>query len=255
LIFKTHFGISRLHLLLDSGQIVSSATVRRIVEICDELKTGKPIQYVLGETAFYNCIIKVNNTTLIPRPETEELVDLIRKENSGFRGRIIDIGTGSGCIAIALKKTLEEAEVTGIDISAGAIELASLNAKLNNVAVSFIEADIFHFDAGLISPAEIIVSNPPYISESEKQYMNTNVLDFEPHKALFVTDEDPLVFYRTIIYLSGRILRPGGKVYFEINENKGPEVCRLLESAGYSDVIIIDDINGKNRFVKGRLNG
>jgi release factor glutamine methyltransferase len=255
LIFKTHSGIDRLHLLLDSGEIVSSQTVSRIVEICDELKTRKPIQYILGETSFYNCIIKVNKETLIPRPETEELVDLIIRENPGFRGRIIDFGTGSGCIAIAIKKNLREAEVTGIDISEGALEIASSNGILNNVNVSFFKGDILKLDSDLIPPVEIIVSNPPYVLESEKQNMNRNVLDFEPHNALFVPDKDPLIFYRAIVNISERILIPGGKLYFEINEAKSKEMCRLLESAGYSEVKIIDDINGKNRFVKGRRNG
>jgi release factor glutamine methyltransferase len=255
LIFKTHFGIEKLHLLIDSGQIVSFNTISRIIEICDELKTGKPVQYVLGETSFYNCIIKVNNETLIPRPETEELVDLVIRENKGFRGKIIDFGTGSGCIAIALKKTLKEAEVTGIDISRGALQLASSNAILNDVDVSFLKGDILQFDTGLITPSEIIVSNPPYVLESEKKYMNRNVLDFEPHNALFIPDEDPLLFYSAIVKLSGRIMMPGGKLYFEINENKGREILRLLESAGYSEVKIINDINGKNRIIKGMFNG
>lgn len=255
LIFKTHLGIDKLHLLQYSSQIVSSKIVSRIVEICDELKTRKPLQYILGETSFYNCTIKVNNETLIPRPETEELVNLIIRENPGFRGRVIDIGTGSGCIAIALKKNLREAEVTGIDISEGALEMASSNGILNNVDVSFLKGDILKFDSELIPPAEIIVSNPPYVLESEKQNMSQNVFDFEPHNALFVPDDDPLIFYRAIVNLSERILIPGGKLYFEINEAKGGEMCRMLESAGYSEVKIIDDINGKNRFAKGRLNG
>lgn len=255
LIFKTHLGIDKLHLLQYSSQIVSSKIVSRIVEICDELKTRKPLQYILGETSFYNCTIKVNNETLIPRPETEELVNLIIRENPGFRGRVIDIGTGSGCIAIALKKNLREAEITGIDISEGALEMASSNGILNNVDVSFLKGDILKFDSELIPPAEIIVSNPPYVLESEKQNMSQNVFDFEPHNALFVPDDDPLIFYRAIVNLSERILIPGGKLYFEINEAKGGEMCRMLESAGYSEVKIIDDINGKNRFAKGRLNG
>ena len=254
LILKTHYGIDRLQLLSDPGQIVSSQTVSRIVEICDELKTRKPLQYILGETSFYNCIIKVNNETFIPRQETEELVDLIIRENPGFKGRVIDIGTGSGCIAIAIKKNLKEADVTGIDISEGAIEMASSNGILNNVNVSFLKGDIFKFDSELIPPVKIIVSNPPYVLESEKQNMSRNVLDFEPYNALFVSDKNPLFFYNAIVNLSGSILIPGGKLYFEINETKGGEICRMLESAGFSEVKIIDDINGKNRFVKGRLN-
>jgi len=251
LIFKTHFGIERLHLLMDSSQIIPSRNLKKIFEICDELKTGKPPQYVLGQTSFYNCTIKVNNQTLIPRPETEELVDLIIKENSGFSGRIMDIGTGSGCIAIAIKKNLQKAELTGIDISDEALEVASNNAKLNDVKVLFLKRDILKIDTESIPSAEIIVSNPPYVLESEKQYMKKNVLDFEPHSSLFVPDENPLLFYMAIINLSQKILSPQGKIYFEINENKGREICALLESAGYSEVKIVKDINSKERIVKG----
>jgi release factor glutamine methyltransferase len=255
LIFKTQFGVDRLHLLLDSGQIVSCQNHERIVAICSELKTGKPIQYVLGETLFCNCTIKVDKETLIPRPETEELVDLIIKENKDFRGRIIDIGTGSGCIAIAVKKNLPGAEVTGIDISGKALEKANANAILNNVAVSFVREDIFKFNHQTIFRAEIIVSNPPYVLESEKQYMRRNILDFEPHNALFVPDNDPLLYYRAILNISEKILIPGGKIYFEINETRGLEMERLLESNSYSEIKIINDINGKNRIIKGRRNG
>ena len=251
LIFKTHFGIERLHLLMDSSQIIPSRNLKKIFEICDELKTGKPPQYVLGQTSFYNCTIKVNNQTLIPRPETEELVDLIIKENSGFSGRIMDIGTGSGCIAIAIKKNLQKAELTGIDISDEALKVASHNAKLNDVNVLFLKRDILKIDTESIPSAEIIVSNPPYVLESEKQYMKKNVLDFEPHSSLFVPDENPLLFYMAIINLSQKILSPQGKIYFEINENKGREICALLESAGYSEVKIVKDINSKERIVKG----
>ena len=219
------------------------------------LETGKPIQYILGQTSFYNCTIKVNNQTLIPRPETEELVDLLIKENSGFSGRITDIGTGSGCIAIAIKKNLQTAELTGIDVSDGAIKMAAKNARLNNVKVSFIKTDILKIDPDSMPPAEIIVSNPPYVLESERQYMKKNVLDFEPPVALFVPDEDPLLFYRAIVNLSQKILSPLGKIYFEINENKGREICAMLESTGYSEVKIVNDINGKERIVKGRLHG
>jgi release factor glutamine methyltransferase len=244
-----------LHLLFSPDQIISSKTLSRIIEICDELKTGKPIQYILGETSFYNCIIKVNNKTLIPRPETEELVDLVINENKGFPGRITDIGTGSGCIAIAIKKHIPDAKLTGIDISDEALEIAKYNAVLNNADVSFLKRDILNPQPEYIPPAEIIVSNPPYVLESEKQFMKRNVFNFEPHIALFVPDEDPLLFYRALVNLLQKILLPEGKIYFEINEKKGEAICRLLESAGYSEVKIIKDINSKERFVKGRLNG
>jgi release factor glutamine methyltransferase len=254
-ILKTHLGIDRLHLFTNPFRQVTADVAQRIIEICDELKTGKPVQYILGETSFYNCTIKVNKDALIPRPETEELVDLIIKENEGFAGRIIDIGTGSGCIAIALSKNLADSVVTGIDISEKALELAKINAKLISVNITLINGDVFHFDPASVQPADIIVSNPPYVMESEKKLMSPNVLQFEPHNALFVADEDPLIFYRAIVRLSEKMLVPGGKIYFEINEKKGNEISSLLESAGFIGVKIINDINGKNRFVKGKHNG
>jgi release factor glutamine methyltransferase len=255
LIIKTELGIDRLHMLIDSGMHISVNDAKRINQICEELKTGKPVQYVLGVTSFYNCTIRVNDKTLIPRPETEELVDLIISENTGFNGRLIDFGTGSGCIAIAIKNALKDAVVTGIEISGEALEIASSNALLNNTNVSFVRGDIFHFDTGSLPPSDIIVSNPPYVTESEKKQMNSNVIDFEPHKALFVSDEDPLVFYRAILDISVEIMKPGGKVYFEINEKKGIEISRMMEAKGYTEVMIVNDINSKNRFVKGLFNG
>jgi release factor glutamine methyltransferase len=255
LILKTGFGIDRLHVLADPGQIVPSQILNRIVGMCNELKTGKPVQYVLGETMFYNCTIKINNETLIPRPETEELVDLIIKENRSFRGRIIDFGTGSGCIAIAIKKNLPQAVVTGIDISESALEMATVNAHLNNVVISFVKKDILKFSHQLIFKADLIVSNPPYVTESEKLFMRRNILDFEPHNALFVPDEDPLLFYRAILNISEKILVPGGRIYFEINETRGRDMKMLLRASGYSEIKIINDINGKNRIIKGRKHG
>jgi len=254
LIFKTLFGMDRLHIHLNPDLILPTDSRKRFIEIASELKTGKPIQYVLRETIFYGCTIKVNNATLIPRPETEELVDLIIKENRNFTGKITDIGTGSGCIAISLKKNLALAQVTGLDISENALAVARSNAILNDVAVSFISSDILHPDQAKIPSVDIIVSNPPYVLESEKQHMRRNVLDFEPHMALFVPDSDPLVFYKAIINLSEKKLAKGGKIYLEINEAKGNEILRLLDLSGFYDTTIILDINGKNRFVKGRKN-
>jgi release factor glutamine methyltransferase len=251
-IIKTVFGIKKLHqLLFITGQSITSEQARRIIGICKELKTGKPIQYVLGETTFYDCIIRVNSATFIPRPETEELVDLVIRENRYYPGSIIDIGTGSGCIAIALAANLPGAVITGIDISDEAIMIAQENSLLNNVTVRFVKGDIFNLDFEILKKAGIIVSNPPYVRNSEKQFMSKNILDFEPHTALFVTDNDPLVYYRTILKLADIILLPGGRLYFEINEAMGKSMVQLLESAGYSGVEIVADLNGKDRIIKG----
>lgn len=255
LIFKTLFDIDRLHIHRNPDFILPSDSGIRIIEIARELKTGKPIQYILGETFFYGCTIKVNNATLIPRPETEELVDLIIKGNRDFKGKIIDIGTGSGCIAISLKKNLELAKVTGLDVSENALEVARSNALLNDADVSFISCDILNFDQARVPDCDIIVSNPPYVLESEKQNMRRNVLDFEPHMALFVPDNYPLLFYKAIINFSKRSLAPGGNIYLEINENKGDGIFNLLDQEKFNEIKIINDINGKTRFIKGRKNG
>jgi release factor glutamine methyltransferase len=255
LIIKTQFGFTRLQMLLEKDKPVSRSGIDKIISICNELKTGKPVQYILGETLFLDCIIKLNGETLIPRPETEELVNIIISENKDFTGRIIDFGTGSGCIAIAIKKHIPNATVAAIDISGSALEIASENAILNNVDIDFIGGDILNPDLSTIGRAEIVVSNPPYILDSEKSLMSGNVIDFEPHKALFVSDQRPLVFYEAIAGLSQKILLPGGRLYFEINEKKGQDISRLLEAYGYTGVKIIDDINGKNRFVKAISNG
>jgi release factor glutamine methyltransferase len=254
LIVKTLFGYDRLHILLNQDSVLPPESRKKIIEIGNELKTGKPIQYILGETIFFNCVIKVNDATLIPRPETEELVDLIIKENENFNGKIVDIGTGSGCIAISLKKNLKLSDVTGTDISEAALEVAKNNAFINGADVSFLYCDIFQYEKAKFPICDLIVSNPPYVLESEKQYMKRNVLDFEPHKALFVPDNDPLVFYTAISNFSEKTLAPGGKIYLEINENKSKEVLHLLYLAGYRDLKIITDINGKDRFIKGKKN-
>jgi len=254
-IIKTVTGLSGLHLLYSSEQKINPGHEKRIIEICKELKSGKPVQYILGETIFYDCIIKVNSSTLIPRPETEELVHLILNENNGFRGGIVDFGTGSGCIAIALAANLPGAAVTGIDISEGAVNTAKENALLNKVSVSFVKGDIFNFDYNSISKADLIVSNPPYVRTSEKQFMSKNVLDFEPHSALFVNDDEPLIYYKRIVGIANTILVAGGRLYFEINEALGHNMIRLLSSSGYSDVQVVKDLNNKDRIIKGTKNG
>ncbi len=251
IIIKTLFGISRLHSLTQPDDPVSRKKADEIIRICNELKTGKPLQYILGETSFYNCVIKVNPDVMIPRPETEELVDLIIKENRGCNGEILDIGCGSGCISVALAVNLPGTRVTGIDFCEGAIKISEENAILNNVNVTFLVADILNPSLKLHVNAGIIVSNPPYIRESEKELMARNVLDFEPQNALFVPDSDPLLYYKAIIKMSDKILINGGKIYFEINEAMGRQMTELLKSSGLSSVEVIRDINGKNRIIKG----
>ena len=251
IIIKTLFGVSRLHVLASPDEHITGRQARKIIAITGELKTGKPLQYILGETSFYNCIIKVSPDVLIPRPETEEMVDMIIKENRDFRGKILDAGTGSGCIAVALSVNLPGSRVVGIDKSEEAIKMAEVNAGLNNSPASFLVSDIFNPDLRSVGNIDLIVSNPPYVRESEKIHIAKNVIDHEPHSALFVPDSDPLVYYHAILEIAEIVLIPGGKIYFEINEAMGVAMAELVNSSGYSDVAVIKDINEKDRFIKG----
>jgi release factor glutamine methyltransferase len=254
IIIKTVLGNTKLHELYMNDRKLTPGQSVRITDICSELKRGKPIQYILGETIFYDCLIRLNSFTLIPRPETEELVDIILKENRGFAGRIIDLGTGSGCIAIALAKNLPGAQVSGTDISPEALLIARENAILNDVSVSFIKADILNPENENIGRVSLIVSNPPYVRNSEMQFMSSNVLNFEPHQALFVPDTDPLKYYKSILILADKILEPGGRLYLEINEVMGEPMTRLLESFRYLNIKVIADLNGRDRIIKGIKN-
>src|SRR5688572_8583660 len=218
-----------------------------------DLKAHKPIQYILGSTEFYGCRIKVNESVLIPRPETEELVDWIK---TGLKGRepktILDIGTGSGCIAIALKKIFPQSRVTAMDISEKALEVAAENAQRNNARIDFVLRDILSSPSSA-PPFDLIVSNPPYITLSEKAAMNKNVVEYEPHLALFVSEEDALVFYRAIADLARSILVTGGKLYFEINERMGPAVKKLLGEMDFLNVEVKKDLSGKDRMVRAEI--
>jgi release factor glutamine methyltransferase len=251
IIIKTIFSTEGLHQLYDPDYPLTPEQSSEIIRICNELHTGKPYQYVIGETEFLNCVIKVNPSVLIPRPETEELADMIIRENKGFTGEVIDFATGSGCIAVALASNIKGASLTATDISSEALKTAAENAVLNNVRVNFIVDDIFKSVYPEAGKAGIIVSNPPYVRESERSLMQRNVLDFEPHQALFVSDTDPSVYYKAILKIATSTLIPGGKIYLEINEALGAEMAKLLENSGFSEVRVMKDLNERNRFVKG----
>jgi release factor glutamine methyltransferase len=255
IIIKTLFGTNRLHRFADPEMKVPPEIGGQVNEIVAELLKGKPLQYVLKKTEFYSNPIKLNEYVLIPRQETEELVDLIIKENRGFSGKIIDFCTGSGCIAIALARNLPGAVITATDISEEAVKLAGENALLNNVSVGFVISDLFGKIPETLYHADIIVSNPPYVRESEKRLMHKNVLDFEPHAALFVPDDDPLKFYHRLLGISGMVLKTGGRVYFEINEAMGKELEYLMRQSGLTAIKVIKDLNGRDRIIKGELNG
>lgn len=250
IIIKTIFRDSGLHQVYNSSALLTYEQSLKIREFCEELKIGKPWQYITGETEFLDCKIKVRPGVLIPRPETEELADLIIRENRDYTGAITDFGTGSGCIAIAISKGIPKARVTGYDISDEALEIASENAFVNGADVTFVKFDILN-PAKRPARTGIIVSNPPYVLNSEKTQMRKNVLDFEPPIALFVDDSDPLLFYRKISDIAKDILEKNGRIYFEINEKMGDEVASLLSASGFYAIKIIKDLHEKDRFVKG----
>ncbi len=234
---------------LTRTQIITQKTHVQIPEletIIQRLHDQEPIQYIFGHTEWMGLDLRVNNNTLIPRPETAELVEWIIAENDRNTPlHIMDIGTGSGCIAIALKKRCPQWHITGIDISSAALEVAKKNAILNDVDITWKQMDILSIMPDF---TDIIVSNPPYICLKEKLAMDNRVLNYEPHNALFVPDNDPLLFYRHIASMkSSKIL------YFEINETYGQEVCQMMKDLGYTDVLLKHDIYGKARMVSGRL--
>lgn len=217
-----------------------------------EILSGKPIQYITGKAPFYGREFWVSPAVLIPRNETEELVHLIIKENNKPSLRILDIGTGSGCIPITLSLEILGAKVYAVDISEEALQIADKNAQFLEANVTFSRLDILDDDIPY-PDLDIVVSNPPYVRHSEKKEMHKNVLEHEPHLALFVYDEDPLLFYRLIAEKSKRVLKPGGRLYFEINEAFGQELKSLVEGKGYFDVNIHADLNGRDRILSARL--
>lgn len=228
---------------------LSDKEKQNIISIVKRLKNSEPIQYILGYAEFYALDFKVTPSVLIPRPETEELVEWILLETKKLNPHILDIGTGSGCIAIALAKNLKYGTVDAWDVSDEALYVASENARINNVSVSFTKMDVLefqHFDKFF----DIIVSNPPYIKESEKLVMSKNVIDFEPHMALFVSDDDSLIFYNRIADIANQQLKKNGLLYFEINQLKGLEVVRLLEDKCFVNVELKKDISGNDRMVR-----
>jgi release factor glutamine methyltransferase len=255
IIVRTVFGQEWLPFITDKPGIISAEEDKMIMDIVTRLKSGMPIQYITGETEFSGCRIKVNENVLIPRQETEELVEMIIRENRELKGRIIDIGTGSGCIAVALAKKLAGCKVYAVDISEKAVETARINAEINDARVEFITGDIFSMKFTGPEPFNIIVSNPPYVRESEKAGMHINVTGYEPHGALFVPDENPLLFYERIISVSNQLLAPAGRIYLEINEAMGEEMIKLAGKYGFECIEIIKDLNGKERFMKGIYNG
>lgn len=251
-IFENLKGWSITDILVKGDNEISDYIVAKADDVVDRLiNKDEPIQYIFGSAHFYGMVLKVNKFTLIPRQETAQLVDIIVDENRDRRDlKVLDVCTGSGCIAVALSRNLKFADVTGIDISSGALEVAMENAKSLKCDIDFICDDFFSL-ANPSSPCfDIIVSNPPYIADFEAKNMEPNVLDYEPHIALFVPDDDPLKFYHRISEYAQSALFLTGKLYFEINPLFADDLVSYLHKNGWHDVELVRDMYGKNRFVK-----
>jgi len=255
MLFEAYCSLSKTELLAGKREYINESELLLVYDAVKALEQHKPIQYILGKTTFYGLDFILTPAVLIPRPETEELVGLILEENkNNTRLKILDIGTGSGCIAVALKKNIPGCKITAIDISDDALAIARQNAKKNGVDVTFISADILNENQWReLGTYDIIVSNPPYVLESEKSMMQLNVLNYEPASALFVPDTDPLRYYEAIFRFARRQQKKT-KIYVEINESMGAELITTATNKGLSDVAVIKDLNQKDRFLSGSIN-
>ena len=252
ILFKYYFNIDRVRMVLEPDLRLSESEMLKIHFAVKDLLKNKPIQYVTGETEFCDLKFKVNENVLIPRPETAEMISkIVNSQHSIVNSHcsIIDIGTGSGCIAISLAKMISNSNVYALDISEEALKIAKENASNNNVNVSFIHDDILNLKNNIETKFDIIVSNPPYVRELEKAEMHNNVLGWEPHNALFVSDNDPLIFYRNILEFAKTRLNKNGEVWFEINEFLSKEMTDLCHELGFSDIEIHKDFRGKERIL------
>jgi release factor glutamine methyltransferase len=255
---EKYLNLSRIEIALNPEKEITKEDSEKFQRALLRLKNHEPIQYIIGETEFYGLPFKVNNHTLIPRPETEELVEWILSEQKltthySLLTTILDIGTGSGCIAISLAKNLPNSKISALDISEEALKIARENAETNKVEVDFFQTDILTAET-LPKKYNVIVSNPPYVRELEKKQMQQNVLKYEPDSALYVSNEDPLLFYRVISQLAKNHLQPNGKLFFEINEYLADELNDLLKNEGFKNIEIKKDIFGKDRMIKCTLN-
>lgn len=249
IIFNHLLNYKQLEIHLNAQNSILPNHQLQIYDIINQLESSRPIQYILGSTEFYGLNFMVNKSVLIPRPETEELVEWIINDYKGLTPKIIDIGTGSGCIPVSLAKNLPGSLVTGVDISLEALEVAQENALLNDVQVKFLSLDILDNHFPEFGPFNVIVSNPPYVTEQQKDRMDRNVLDFEPHLALFVPEIDPLIFYKAIASFANKYLSEDGNLYFEINEELFQETSDAIKELGFATELR-KDIHERYRMLK-----
>lgn len=239
-------------ILCDKSKKITAEQRTLVDKIVDRLKNHEPIQYIFGYTEFYGLQFDVNKNVLIPRPETEELVEIIVANCKKSHSAILDIGTGSGCIAISLKANINNASVSAWDVSEEALLTAKENALKNKQDITFSHIDVLQ-EIPKNQKFDIIVSNPPYVLESEKLQMENNVLEHEPHLALFVDDNNPLLFYNRIADIARKLLNKDGLLYFEINSMKGQETVDMLKNKGYQNIELIKDLSGKDRITKASI--
>lgn len=249
LILESLFGLDRNDLIMDRSVTTAKEKSKTLMKYIDRLNEGEPVQYILGTAWFYGREFHVDRNTLIPRGETEELIELILKENPGNRLRIMDVGTGTACIPITLLKERPGIKCYALDFSPRALKIARQNAIQHEANIEFFLIDILKEEIP-VDHLDIVVSNPPYIPEREKEYLDRNVRDYEPSTALFVPDDDPTVYYREIAKRAITALKPGGRLYFEIHESYGEAVRSCLLDLSYSDVQIHKDIHDKDRFIR-----
>ncbi|WP_299064124.1 peptide chain release factor N(5)-glutamine methyltransferase [uncultured Polaribacter sp.] len=256
LLMEEKLNLQRIDTVLKPDFLITIDVLSELKTITERLQNEEPIQYILGKTEFYGLPFMVDENTLIPRPETEELVAWILNETQEIRTKnqdqkitILDIGTGTGCIPISLAKNLTNTKITAIDVSTKALEIAKQNATLNNAVVSFLEMNILETEK-LPQKYDVIVSNPPYVRELEKIEIQNNVLKNEPHLALFVDDDNPLIFYKKITDLARQSLSKNGILFFEINQYLGPETFKMLQEKGFKNIELKKDLFGNDRMIK-----
>jgi len=254
LIIENVLSFDRTQIIINYRNYVKYKDLVLVDDILERLKKHEPIQYIFEETEFFNLKLKVNKHTLIPRQETELLVyNIIKKNEQRKNINILDIGTGSGCMAISLAKNISSSNVSATDISENTLRVAYENAKKNKTNINFLIEDVLKSNNEQKEKFDIIVSNPPYVTEKEKEHMQKNVLNFEPKRALFVSNEKPLIFYEAIIFKAKKMLNTKGQLWFEINEKYGKEVVKLMKTQGFNNIETIKDYNNKDRIVFGTI--